>query len=884
MMADFDLMELAPEQEELAYLHQQLFSTATEVVTGGADEPAMIAQQSTVATATTEHDGKYANGNTVPEKEDDKPATLHGEGEALVGRSIIKKFKRTKYSGKVAGYDQDCKWYKVVYDDGDEEELEYKELGPLLVEAGEAEAVKVANASKRATPETDSDSKSSAKNAKGRKSAAGKKPAKDKLEKKTKTPKSPKLPKKATSKKSEDDKQEASESHSSEEKNATEQTTLKRGRGRPKKDASSKTPASKTKGDGKGSGDSSLESKPSTRKVASEKDRSESESGRSPRGRGAVSPAGGSVSQKEGTQLIGAKTRKKFDGVFYDGEVIGYDPKVKFYKIRYSDGDNEELTLKELKKTLMEEDLTVRKIRGRSKNAASPGKAAEESPQKKQKLLPSKKEAAKAPSPARDGIQPRKRGRPAKAKSAAEATDEDEASNENTEGIAEDNSGLSGDTTSTSIEPTPYSTLLAAVRYASAYNADNLEYYGWGEVVGSFRTRCLDLAAIKLKPTASPIVHLAVSQHHLAALTASGQVLVWRNQHGNIRSRCDGWEYISDLESKGVVLIDISGPDVDRRVAGYAPEQEDQVPDPFYLVAVTCNGEDYLLQGSHPQEPVHTRRLGENPKIKGLGSTISQLKLGSLKSPLLVLQASMGTVGALDETPFVGYITDAYQVYIRAATKDYMDEVNLVSGYTGKPFKIQCGGIYHAILLTDDGRAWTWGDGYHPSSTSNASTSKNGDQSPYSLCHLALGTLVGQKVVDVGCCGEDFVALTSDGAVHHWTHGVANPAADIYNTPSTPAAGQGPSIHEGDKLKSVSAGVGMCAGVTQLGRVHTWRALWRGVPLGLKAPGTPLGHDSGMSSVIPSLGTKFAIQVMCVAGSLIVVAEKKPKAKPGSKK
>lgn len=98
--------------------------------------------------------------------------------------------------------------------------------------------------------------------------------------------------------------------------------------------------------------------------------------------------------------------------------------------------------------------------------------------------------------------------------SAAEATDEDEASNENTEGIAEDHSGLSGDTTSTSIEPTPYSTLLAAVRYASAYNADNLEYYGWGEVVGSFRTRCLDLAAIKLKPTASPIVHLAVSSPH----------------------------------------------------------------------------------------------------------------------------------------------------------------------------------------------------------------------------------------------------------------------------------------------------------------------------------------------------------------------------------
>lgn len=29
-----------------------------------------------------------------------------------------------------------------------------------------------------------------------------------------------------------------------------------------------------------------------------------------------------------------------------------------------------------------------------------------------------------------------------------------------------------------------------------------------------------------------------------------------------------------------------------------------QVPDPFYLAAVCSNGDDYLLQGSQPQEPV----------------------------------------------------------------------------------------------------------------------------------------------------------------------------------------------------------------------------------------------------------------------------------------
>lgn len=46
----------------------------------------------------------------------------------------------------------------MEYEDGDEEELEYKELEALLVEAGEAEAVRAANA-KRTKPETDSDTK-----------------------------------------------------------------------------------------------------------------------------------------------------------------------------------------------------------------------------------------------------------------------------------------------------------------------------------------------------------------------------------------------------------------------------------------------------------------------------------------------------------------------------------------------------------------------------------------------------------------------------------------------------------------------------------------------------------------------------------------------------
>ncbi|XP_024395365.1 uncharacterized protein [Physcomitrium patens] len=417
MMADFDLMELAPEQEDLAYLHQQLFSTATEVVTGGAEEPTIVVQQTTATTVNIVHDGKYGNGNTAPEhKEDDMPVMVHGEGEALVGRSVVKKFRRTKYSGKVTAYDPECKWYKVSYEDGDEEELEYKELAQLLVEAGEAEAVKAANFRKRAAPEINSDSKSPAKKLKGRKPTVEKKPAKDNSQKETKSPKvskSPRLSKKTTPKKMGNEKLNASETHLSKKKKVAEANTPKRGRGRPKKDTSL---AIKPKVSGKGSGVRLSKSKLSTRKTTPVKGRGESKPGRPPRAKGAVSPAlRKSLSLKEGVQLIGAKTKKKFDNVLYDGEVIGFDPKVGFYKIRYSDGDNEELTLKELKKTLVEDQATPKR-RGRAKDAPSSAKAGGEPPKKKQKVSLPKKDSVKVQSRARVGTQPRKRGRPAKAK------------------------------------------------------------------------------------------------------------------------------------------------------------------------------------------------------------------------------------------------------------------------------------------------------------------------------------------------------------------------------------------------------------------------------------------------------------------------------------
>ena len=47
---------------------------------------------------------------------------------------------------------------------------------------------------------------------------------------------------------------------------------------------------------------------------------------------------------------IDMKVRKKFnDGKIYDGEVIKYDKKIKWFMINYFDGDAEEVNLIELK-------------------------------------------------------------------------------------------------------------------------------------------------------------------------------------------------------------------------------------------------------------------------------------------------------------------------------------------------------------------------------------------------------------------------------------------------------------------------------------------------------------------------------------------------------
>lgn len=54
-------------------------------------------------------------------------------GEWLEGRKVLKIFGDRYYSGEVVKYDSETNWYRVVYEDGDFEDLEWHELEDVLL-------------------------------------------------------------------------------------------------------------------------------------------------------------------------------------------------------------------------------------------------------------------------------------------------------------------------------------------------------------------------------------------------------------------------------------------------------------------------------------------------------------------------------------------------------------------------------------------------------------------------------------------------------------------------------------------------------------------------------------------------------------------------------
>ncbi|KAL0409852.1 UNVERIFIED_CONTAM: Dirigent protein 17 [Sesamum latifolium] len=64
---------------------------------------------------------------------DSQPQRLAGFGEWLEGREVRKLFGDRLFSGEVTQFDKEMGWYRVVYEDGDFEDLEWHELMEVLV-------------------------------------------------------------------------------------------------------------------------------------------------------------------------------------------------------------------------------------------------------------------------------------------------------------------------------------------------------------------------------------------------------------------------------------------------------------------------------------------------------------------------------------------------------------------------------------------------------------------------------------------------------------------------------------------------------------------------------------------------------------------------------
>ncbi|XP_048537484.1 uncharacterized protein LOC125532250 [Triticum urartu] len=76
---------------------------------------------------------EFASGSQLAVRDAPRPRVDHRFGEWLEGRKVRKRFGDIYYVGKVVKYDSQRNWYTVVYDDGDQEDLEWHELEEILL-------------------------------------------------------------------------------------------------------------------------------------------------------------------------------------------------------------------------------------------------------------------------------------------------------------------------------------------------------------------------------------------------------------------------------------------------------------------------------------------------------------------------------------------------------------------------------------------------------------------------------------------------------------------------------------------------------------------------------------------------------------------------------
>ncbi|KAI5070312.1 hypothetical protein GOP47_0014655 [Adiantum capillus-veneris] len=295
------------------------------------------------------------------------------EISAMKGQKVVKKFGRKNFQGEVIDFDPETKWFKVIYEDGDDEDLELSEVKEILASArkkrpraeGDADGSpqKTTKKPKKVGSESTakksrSGSKSAAKSPKtpGTKAKGSKSAKKSSASKRAKSP--GKLIKRALNSSAF---KTPAISEVKEGKGKGKAGTLtpkstkgglskERKSGRVSRSLNMQSPKSANKGKDKAGAENSsskrvMKSSGVKRKAA----KGETSIERSKRSKKTVTEA------VDDTDLVGKQVKKDFDGRLYDGVVVKFDKKNQFYKVKYADGDQEDLELHEVEAILVQD-------------------------------------------------------------------------------------------------------------------------------------------------------------------------------------------------------------------------------------------------------------------------------------------------------------------------------------------------------------------------------------------------------------------------------------------------------------------------------------------------------------------------------------------------
>lgn len=94
---------------------------------------------------------KRARGSSASAAAEAKAATAAAQARDLIKRRVVKLFEGQPFKGAVIGYDPEEGYYKVRYEDGDEEELDAEELADILVDESQTQKKKKKNSPAKRT-------------------------------------------------------------------------------------------------------------------------------------------------------------------------------------------------------------------------------------------------------------------------------------------------------------------------------------------------------------------------------------------------------------------------------------------------------------------------------------------------------------------------------------------------------------------------------------------------------------------------------------------------------------------------------------------------------------------------------------------------------------